>query len=116
MKPSWLPVVLSMAAAVTGPTGLLAATSGERTSGPAPRRHTHCAFHEGLGKTVLIGGSVIAPGKDEQQYVDDVWTWDGSKWEKLGRTGISANSQRLIYHPRQRSLLFQGGFYSERRG
>lgn len=72
-----------------------------------PARAHHClAYDPGIGKVVLHGGST--PSGDGFEFFNDLWAWDGRRWELLARAGKRISGNRLVYDGSR--LLSVGGF------
>jgi hypothetical protein len=75
---------------------------------PPRRAHHSLAFDAKRGEVILYGGSTAA-GDDSSTFFDDLWSWNGRRWNRLATTGLPRSSHRLIYDPKRKRLLLLGG-------
>ena len=75
---------------------------------PAKRAHHALAFDATRGEVVLYGGSTAAEN-DASTFFDDLWTWDGRRWQRLASTKVPRSSHELIYDSGRKRLLAIGG-------
>ncbi len=72
---------------------------------PCPRSGHRMVYDKQLQLVILFGG-----WSSQEKYLDDTWTWDGVKWEKLN---IPAPSPRswfgMAYDDQQQRVLLFGG-------
>jgi len=59
---------------------------------------------------VLFGG-VSAPGPDRQQtFLDDTWTWDGARWQKVAEGGPRGRyAHGMVFDERRGVVLLYSG-------
>ncbi len=73
---------------------------------PGPRNRPAMCFHNGLGKTVLFGGSTGSA------LTDTTWTYDGSTWTQLTIAGPKPSprsSASMAYDPVRNVCVLMGG-------
>lgn len=97
-------VLLSVAATATA-----FRPSDRGSDDPAPRAHHQITYHEGHRRVYLIGGST--PRGDGYRFFDDVWSWNGERWDRAAPLPFPRSSHRVVYDATRNSLvLFGGGF------
>lgn len=98
---SWLAVAISL----LSPTYL----SARQTTGLPPKRaHHSLSFDAARGEVILYGGSTAAPN-DTFTFFDDLWSWNGQRWNRFAATGLPSSSHRLAYDLERKRLLLIGG-------
>ncbi|MBA4137375.1 MAG: hypothetical protein C0518_08690 [Opitutus sp.] len=93
--------------AVLAATTALIAAPGER---PPVRAHHALVYHPALERVLLTGGSTPLDGGRAFEFYDDVWSFDGSRWEKIGHTGDQRSGARLVFDSHRGGVLSFGGF------
>lgn len=78
----------------------------EPGQGAVARGESALAFHPGLGRVVLFGGSSV-----HGQVLDDTWTWDGSVWvEEFPCASPSPRSgHSMVYDAARAQIVLYGG-------
>jgi hypothetical protein len=69
---------------------------------PLPRRHHAVAYDARSARVVLYGGA-----SNDNQTLDDLWSWDGRQWTLLGRSVPSAG--HLLFTDEDGTLVLAGG-------
>lgn len=59
-------------------------------------------------------GSTAAEN-DTFTFFDDLWTWNGRRWNRLAVTGLSRSSHHLIYDAARKRLVLIGGIAAQQR-
>lgn len=76
---------------------------------PDPRAHHQVVYHAGEQRVYLLGGST--PRGDGHHFFDDIWSWSGAGWQRVGSLPFPRSSHRVAYHAgRNTIVLFGGGF------
>lgn len=92
--------------------------SAHQTTGdlliPPKRAHHSIAFDPTRGEVILSGGST-ATADDSSTVFDDLWTWNGKRWNQLAVTALSRSGHNLIYDPARRRLLLIAGMDGQQR-
>ena len=75
-----------------------------------PKRAHHALVYDGQRQRVLLtGGNVpIADGKSVTTF-NDLWAFDGTRWEALPSSGLQMWGMRLAFDSRRRRVLSFGG-------
>lgn len=80
---------------------------------PERRAHHALVFHDELGRVLLVGGSSPIGDGEQAKFLDDVWSFDGKKWELVAATGDRRCDVRLAYDPRGKHVVSFGGYTGE---
>ena len=75
---------------------------------PPKRAHHALAFDATRGEVVLYGGSGAAED-GTSRFFDDLWSFNGRRWQLVAATQVPRSSHKLIYDPDRRRLLSLGG-------
>lgn len=80
-------------------------------SSPMPRRSPAIAYDESRGKIVLFGGlGGDGPPRQNEQFYQDTWEFDGKKWERIASTGPDPRyGPAMIYDPSSKKIILFGG-------
>ena len=85
------PLVLLFAAA----PALLSAQAGVRPT-PAPREH-HAITYDPASRSVIVSGGVSRSRGTSDRLLDDVWSWDGHRWNSIAATtGLTMVGHQLF--------------------
>jgi hypothetical protein len=74
---------------------------------PGPRAHHWLVYDEGLRSVLLCGGSTAAG--DDVVFYDDVWSFDGAAWTRVGALVRPESGLRAVTRPGGGIVAF-GGF------
>lgn len=86
---------------------LFSSTRAQPGASPDPRAHHQVVYHGGDDRAYLVGGSTRRdPG---YHYFDDVWSWTGAAWTRVGSLPFPRSSHRVVYHAGRNSLVLFGG-------
>lgn len=83
---------------------------------PIQRRHAAMTFDSRRGRSVLYGGATWQPGYGEgsgawwEEFFNDMWEWDGGRWERRTTNGPTARFHPGLAYDRKRfvSVLYGG--------
>jgi hypothetical protein len=76
--------------------------------GPLPRARHRMAYDAARGVVVLHGGT--AAGAQGFQYLDDTWTFDGARWERVSEHGPGARCvHAMAFDERRGRIVLYGG-------
>jgi hypothetical protein len=81
------------------------------SEGPQPRARHRMAFDKRAGVIVLYGGDGVKaqPGQGFR-VLDDMWTWDGSRWTQVKTPGPGKRFMHaMAYDPRRGKVVLYGG-------
>jgi len=81
------------------------------SEGPQPRARHRMAFDKRAGVIVLYGGDGVKaqPGQGFR-VLDDMWTWDGSRWTQVQTPGPGKRFMHaMAYDPRRGKVVLYGG-------
>ena len=89
--------------------------AGAQTAQPSPpaRAHSSMTYDRSRGTIVLASGGTSRSTEPRFVTYDDLWTWDGRKWERLQTTGIKRTAHNLVYDPDRRVVMMVGGSASD---
>ena len=82
--------------------GLLWTEASPPAPGPAARFGHAMAFDPDHGLTILVSGTA----SNVQPAFDDVWSWDGHVWSRLGQAPHVGAWNSLVYDTDRRRLVF----------
>jgi len=90
------------------------------TEGPSTRRGAKMVYHAELKAIFLFGGyDLELGGYDlEKGYLNDLWKWDGKKWEMIiskGEMPSPRASYALAYDSNKNKILLFGGYKGKER-
>jgi hypothetical protein len=91
--------LLLMAAVIA--IGITEGASTQDAQQPLPRRH-HAVTYDARSERVVMYGGV-----NENQTLDDLWSWNGRQWTLLGRSVPSAG--HLLFTDEDGTLVLAGG-------
>lgn len=74
------------------------------TSGPSPRYKHAMTYDPKLGAVVLHGGM-----NRVGEYLDDIWAWNGGKWERIGTGPFPTCDHAMAFDTRRGALVMQYG-------
>lgn len=74
---------------------------------PESRGHFALAYDGAAKKVVMTGGAAFFGGK--MALFDDVWSWDGTKWQRQGNSGLAVMGARMIYQQSHNRLVMLAG-------
>jgi hypothetical protein len=85
------------------------------TDGPGGRGRTALAYDSRRRQVVLFGG-VGAPGADgSQAFLNDTWTWDGTRWAKAASDGPRGRyAHAMVFDEKAGVVLLYGGAAAHR--
>ena len=92
---------------------LLAATPPVQDAGPGVRAH-HCLVYDASREAVVMAGGSTAVNDDDSRLYDELWSFDGAAWQRIGALGQPLAGLRLACEP-GRGLVAFGGFTDDRR-
>src|SRR5690349_3096517 len=75
--------------------------------GPESRGHFALAYDGSTKKVLMTGGAAFFGGK--MALFDDMWTWDGTKWQRQGNSGLAVMGARMIYQQSHNRLVMLSG-------
>jgi hypothetical protein len=74
---------------------------------PEPRAHHQVVYHAGEQRAFLLGGST--PRGEGHHFFDDIWSWDGEGWQRVGSLPFPRSSHRVVYHGGRNTIVLFGG-------
>jgi hypothetical protein len=80
---------------------------------PPPRAH-HAVVYDDRARRVIVSGGSTSPDGSRFITYDDLWSWDGARWEKMPVVGPARSSHRVAYDPDNARLLMIGGYDGRR--
>jgi Kelch motif len=92
-------------------------SAGQKTDDlqiPPKRAHHSLAFDAVRGEVILYGGSTAAQN-DSFTFFDDVWSWNGQRWQRHAATGLPRSSHFLVYDSGRKRLLSIAGMAGQER-
>jgi hypothetical protein len=95
-------LVLSVTLAVIHASRGPAAQSIAQPDQPAARKHHAMAYDSRHERVVMYGGATGA-----SELLDDLWSWDGTRWTLIGRSIPSAS--HAVFADADQSLVLIGG-------
>lgn len=98
---------LLLALSVTG------ASLVSRTTQPdvPPRRaHHSMAYDEARQRVILTGGSTPIDDGRSFGFLNDLWSFDGTRWAKVAETGEKMSGSQLAYDTSKDRLVSFGGY------
>lgn len=91
------------------PTSL--ATTHLQEPGAPPKRAHHSMIYDPASRRVLLtGGSTPINEGQSFRFFNDLWAWDGSRWQHLGESGKPLSGAGLAYDARRRRVVSFGGY------
>lgn len=82
-------------------------------TGPAPRTFPSIAYDRDRRRIVLFGGNRVLFGSenDNDTFLDDMWEWDGGRWNEIKTTTPSARAEAcMVYDSHRRRIVLFGGY------
>jgi hypothetical protein len=90
---------------------LVGATSAfAQTDKPMQRAHHALIYDAARERVLLVGGSTPLDGGSRYKFFDDVWAYNGERWELLSTSGAERSGERLAYDANERRVVSYGGF------
>ena len=87
-------------------------------AGPGPRTFPTMTYDSLRRRVILFGGNRVLFGRsrNDNQYLDDTWEWDGQRWSQIRATGPPARAEAVMVFDvkRGRSVLFGGHTITEK--
>lgn len=74
---------------------------------PDPRAHHQLVYHAGEQRVYLLGGST--PRGEGHHFFDDIWSWDGERWQRIGSLPFPRSSHRVVHHSSRNTIVLFGG-------
>jgi hypothetical protein len=99
-----LPFLLLLAPAA------LAATYLQAPVAPPKRAHHSMVYDPVARRVLLTGGSTPINEGQSFRFFNDLWAWDGSRWERLGESGKQLSGAALAYDTRRQRVVSFGGY------
>ena len=82
----------------------------QEPTAPPKRAHHSLLYDPGLKRVLLTGGSTPINEGQSFQFFNDLWSWDGSRWERLGASGKELSGASLAYDTHRRRVVSFGGY------
>jgi hypothetical protein len=80
------------------------------TEGPAARGRTALAYDSRRQKVVLFGGVSAPDASNQQMFLGDTWTWDGTRWTRAADAGPRGRyAHGMVYDERRGVVLLYSG-------
>ena len=92
---------------------LIAAREPFAQTAPPPRAH-HAVVYDDRARRIIVSGGSTSPDGSRFITYDDLWSWDGARWEKMPVVGPARSSHRVAYDPDNARLLMIGGYDGRR--
>ncbi|RFS17266.1 PD40 domain-containing protein [Emticicia sp. C21] len=77
---------------------------------PAKRAHHELVYDEKSNTVMLFGGSSPIDGGKTIPFFNDVWSYNGKAWKKVGNIGDERSGMKMAYNTRQQKIYSFGGF------
>ena len=100
--PISLVALATVTAVVNAAATELAAVASQSDEQPVPRRHHAVTYDTRSERVVLYGGA-----SNDNQYLDDLWSWDGNRWTLVARPAPSAGG--ALYSDENGNLIHIAG-------
>ena len=80
---------------------------------PPLRAHHALVYDEEEKRVLLTGGSTPIEGGQRFIIYNDVWAFDGKRWEQLGNAGDKRSGIGIAYNGRAKELVSFGGYSND---
>ncbi len=77
---------------------------------PPRRAHHALAYDAARGRVLLHGGSTPTADGEGSEFLDDLWEFDGLRWEPRHVPGAKLSGMRLAFDARRQRIVSFGGY------
>lgn len=90
--------------------GMLTDIGAQAPAAPPKRAHHSLIYDPVMRKVLLTAGSTPINEGQSFQFFNDLWAWNGSRWDRLGASGKELSGTALAYDSRRRRIVSFGGY------
>src|SRR5688572_15230948 len=97
-------------AAATVTLAMAPLQAAAQAGAPPKRAHHSLAYDPARQRVILTGGSTPVNGGESYTFFNDLWSFDGIRWESLGESGVKLSGAALAFDTKRNRMMSYGAY------